>query len=147
MNQTVALLTEQVINSYSQVGGINHLDGKNLPSKTAIASITADLLVLVFPGFFEEKSVHSSEIKGKTTTLMHSVVTRLEEEIYKSLEYAPPPNASKKELRKLARTEAVDFLTQLPRIREIMQTDAEAAYEGNPAALSKAEVIVANPFH
>jgi serine O-acetyltransferase len=37
-----------------RAGGINHVDGKNLPSKHAIADITADLLRLLFPGFFDE---------------------------------------------------------------------------------------------
>src|SRR5205085_7537698 len=34
----------------------------------------------------------------------------------------------------------------LPGIRELLQTDVEAAYNGDPAALSKEEVIVAYPF-
>ena len=40
----------------------------------------------------------------------------------------------------------VEFLASLPRIRELLQTDTEAAYNGDPAALSKEEVIVAYPF-
>ena len=40
----------------------------------------------------------------------------------------------------------MEFLACLPRIREILQTDTEAAYDGDPAALSKEEVIVAYPF-
>ena len=63
VNQTVTELTDQLIASYARVGGINHVDGKNLPSKTAIASITLDLLRLLFPGFFDEKSIHSSRVE------------------------------------------------------------------------------------
>ena len=40
---TVTRLTNQLVESYARVGGINHLDGKNLPSKTAMAGITLDL--------------------------------------------------------------------------------------------------------
>jgi len=39
-----------------------------------------------------------------------------------------------------------EFLGNLPRIRELLQTDTEAAYSGDPAARSKEEVIVAYPF-
>ena len=77
--------------SYAQAGGINHLDGKNLPSKRAIALITADLLRLLFPGFFDEKLVHSSAIKAGTSALLESVLASLENEVSKSLEYNPPP--------------------------------------------------------
>ena len=146
MNVTVTQLTDQLIASYARVGGINHLDGKNLPSKTAIAAITVDLLRLLFPGFFDEKSIHSSELRVKTANLMDSVVGRLEDEIYKSLEYAPREKLAKKDLRPAARAVTLDFLGNLARIREILNSDVEAAYNGDPAALSKEEVIVAYPF-
>lgn len=38
--------------SNARVGGINHLDGKNLPSKTAITGITIDLLRRLLPVLF-----------------------------------------------------------------------------------------------
>lgn len=139
-------LTERLVASYARVGGINHLDGKNLPSKSVIASIAADLLRLLFPGFFDEVTIHSSEIKIYTATLMDSVLGRLEDEIYKSLEYNPPVDLPKKHLREKARALTLEFLGDLPGIRELLQTDAEAAFNGDPAALSKEEVIVAYPF-
>ena len=70
MPLTVTQLTDRLMASYAHAGGINHLDGKNLPSKRAIALITGDLLRLLFPGFFDEKLVHSSEIKAETTALL-----------------------------------------------------------------------------
>ena len=146
MNVTVTQLTDQLILSYARVGGINHLDGKNLPSKTAIASITVDLLRLLFPGYFDEKSIHSSELKVEMVSLMDSLQGRLEDEIAKSLEYAPPEGLSKKDLGPAAGQLTLEFLSSLPGVRDILQTDAEAAYAGDPAALSKEEIIVAYPF-
>jgi serine O-acetyltransferase len=142
---TVTQLTERLVASYARVGGINHLDGKNLPSKQAIADVTVDLLRLLFPGFFGEKLVHSSEIKVETASLLDSVLGSLEDEIRKSLEYNPPPELPKKDLRSIAHTYTIDFLDSLPRLRELLQTDVEAAFNGDPAALSKEEVIVAYP--
>jgi serine O-acetyltransferase len=143
---TIAKLTEHLVASYSSVGGINHLDGKNLPSKTAVAEIAMDLLRLLFPGFFDERLLHSSEITSETSLLLQKVLGALEEEIYKSLEYSPPAELPKKDLRPVSRTFALELLDSLPRLREVLQTDAEAAYNGDPAALSKEEVIVAYPF-
>lgn len=143
---TVTQLTNDLLASYARVGGINHLDGKNLPSKTAIAGITVDLLRLLFPGFFEEKPLHSSELKVETAILMDSVQGRLEDELLKALEYRSRDGAKKKDLRPEARQLTLEFLGRLPRVREVLQTDAEAAFNGDPAALSKEEVIVAYPF-
>jgi serine O-acetyltransferase len=146
MPLTVANLTGRLMESYARAGGINHVDGKNLPSKRAIAGIAADLLRLLFPGFFDETPIHSSEIETVTTALLDSVLGRLETEIGKSLEYAPPAGFEDADPRDLARTLTLKFLGNLPRVRELLQTDTEAAYNGDPAAFSKEEVIVAYPF-
>ena len=146
MEQTVTQLTEKLVGSYARVGGINHLDGKNLPSKRTVTELTEDLLRLLFPGFFGEKVIHSSEIKVETASLIDSVLGQLEDEVRKSLEYNPPSIYPKKNLGSIAHTLTVEVLESLPRLREVLQTDIEAAYQGDPAALSKEEVIVAYPF-
>lgn len=146
MSLTVTQLTNRLIASYAKSGGINHLDGTNLPSKTAIQAITCNLLRLVFPGFFDDKPLHSSELKVETTTLMDEVQGRLEDEIYKSLEYRRGESEEEDDLRPRARELTNEFLSRLPAVRELLQTDTEAAYNGDPAALSKEEVIVAYPF-
>jgi serine O-acetyltransferase len=143
---TLPELTESLMASYVRAGGINHVDGKNLPSKQAIAEITADLLRLLFPGFFDEEPIHSCEIEEVTTALLESVLRRLENEIGKSLEYAPPAGLGDADLPAMAHALTLEFLGNLPRVRELLQTDTEAAYEGDPAAFSKDEVIVAYPF-
>jgi serine O-acetyltransferase len=143
---TVTQLTNELVASYARVGGINHLDGKNLPSKRAITAITQDLLRLLFPGFFDEKPIHSSEIRVATAELLDAVLGALEDEIYKSLEYNPPPELPKKNLRSAAHGLTLEFLGSLPRLREVLQTDMMAAYAGDPAARSKEEVLVSYPF-
>lgn len=139
-------LTDSLLASYKAVGGINHLDGKNLPSKRAIAKITQDLLRLLFPGYFDEKILPSSRVRVETEALVSSVVKRLEVEIRRSLEYAPPPGASRRDLSGRARELCTRFMRRLPEVRAMLQTDIEAAYNGDPAALSKEEVILAYPF-
>ncbi len=146
MQLTVAQLTDRLMASYAGSGGINHLDGKNLPSKRAVARLTTDLLRLLFPGFFDQEPVHSSKIRTETSTLVESVLVSLEEEIRKSLEYSPPPGLAPGEVRSRAHSLTVEFLAGMPQVRELLQTDTEAAYNGDPAALSKEEVIVAYPF-
>lgn len=141
--KTLTQLTDQLIASYARVGGINRLDATNLPSKCGIGEITHSLLQLLFPGFFHDKPIHSYEIRTETTDLMDQVAGRLEDEIYKALEYAKADPAT---LRSVAHEHTVEFLDKLPKIRELLQTDAEAAWAGDPAALSKDEVIVAYPF-
>ncbi|HVU26197.1 MAG TPA: serine O-acetyltransferase EpsC [Verrucomicrobiae bacterium] len=144
--ETVTKLTNDLVASYARLGGINHLDGKNLPSKRAITAITQDLLRLLFPGFFDEKPIHSSEIKVATAELLDSIFGKLEDEIRKSLEYQPPKGLPKKEITKLAKKFTEEFLGKLPDVREVLKTDVQAAFDGDPAAASKEEVLVSYPF-
>jgi serine O-acetyltransferase len=145
VNVTVTQLTNQLLASYAKEGGINHLDGKNLPNKTTVCAITTELLRLLFPGFFHDQIIHSSELKVETAALMDSVRERLEDEIYKSLDYRTPSGLTKKDLRPIAHDWTLEFLAKLPHLRELLHTDAEAAFNGDPAALSQEEIIVAYP--
>jgi len=142
----VTKLTNDLVASYAKAGGINHLDGKNLPSKRVVTALTCDLLRLLFPGFFDEKLIHSSEIKVETAALLDSLIGTLEDEIRKALEYQPPNGLAKKDITHAAHKLTVEFLESLPRIREILQTDVQAAFDGDPAAASKEEIIVSYPF-
>ena len=144
--ETVTQLANQLVASYAKTGGINHLDGKNLPSKRVVTAIAQDLLRLLFPGFFDEKLIHSSEIKVETAALLDSIFGRLEDEIRKSLEYQPPVGLAKKDIAPEAHKLTVEFLGGLPCIREVLQTDVEAAFNGDPAAASREEIIVSYPF-
>ncbi len=143
---TVTQITSQLVASYAKDGGINHLDGKNLPSKRVINSLTCDLLRLLFPGFYDERLIHSSEIKVETAALVDAIFGTLEDEIRKSLEYHPPNGLAKKDITGEAHKLTMDFLASLPHVREILQTDVQAAFNGDPAASSKDEIIVAYPF-
>jgi serine O-acetyltransferase len=145
VQKTLTDLTERLLASYRQKGGINHLDGKNLPSRHAIALIVQDVLRLLCPGFFSDRVIHSSEVALETATLMDLVAGRLEQEVLKSLDYAPPAGTDRGNLAELARKIALEFLEELPAVRDLLSTDVEAAYQGDPAALSQDEVIVAYP--
>jgi serine O-acetyltransferase len=114
VDATVTQLADRLLASYATVGGINHVDGPNLPSKSAISSITQDLLRLVFPGFFDERPLVSSELKVETTLLLASVRERLEDEILKSLEYAPSRSPPANQLAAAARQLTSRFPVQPP---------------------------------
>jgi len=146
VKRSVDELTQQLLDSYLRVGGINHVDGKNLPSKAVVAQMTQAVLRLLFPGFFCERVIHSAELELETTALMATVHRVLEGEVNKSLEYLPPEGTNESDLAPLATQITAHVLGRLPYVRDLLRTDTEAAYAGDPAALSKEEVIVSYPF-
>ena len=107
--------------------------------------IARDLLRLLFPGFFDERLPHADELEGQVAALLHSVCERLRDEITKSLRCSPVCPALP-EVPSLAGVITAEFLRSLPAVREMLQTDVEAAYQGDPASVAIDEVILAYPF-
>ena len=93
-----------------------------------------------------KKPGNSSRSKSTVMAAMDSVLERLEDEIYKSLEYSTPEGMSKKDLRPVAHETTICLLASLPGIRDLLKTDVDAALNGDPAARSHEEIIVAYPF-
>ena len=141
MDQTLSRLTARLLNSYRHVGGINNIEVVNVPSKHAIGAICEGLLQLLFPGFHDEKPILSSELHEITIERVTRITERLNEEICKSLRTRIPGGCP----WELAAEISTAFLGELHTIREVLRTDLEAAYEGDPAAQSYEEIIVAYP--
>jgi serine O-acetyltransferase len=136
-------IVNSLLDSYCDVGGINHLDSSNLPSKRVIAAICDDLLQLLFPGFFSEEVVSSEELPLITNERIASIRERLGAELRRSVRLKNPESTDH---RAEANELCCGFLRKIPEVRQLLQTDVEAAYEGDPAARSFEEIIVAYPF-
>src|SRR3569623_1171163 len=124
-----------LIASYSESGGINHVDCGNLPSKRAVATLCEDLLHLVFPGFFSDEAVTSDELQMMPNELVASVRQRL------SVRNGNGASENTGEANEIV----CRFLSQIPQVRTLLQMDVQAAYDGDPAAQSFEEIILAYP--
>jgi serine O-acetyltransferase len=140
MEAHLPLIVKELLNSYREVGGINNLDGVNLPSKRALAVLCTDLLQLLFPGFLDDKVDHSMELRKSTQPRVESFARRLKAEVCKSLRLEQP-ECSEEESNRVV----LHLLESLPMIRRVLLSDVEAAYEGDPASKSFEEIILAYP--
>ena len=126
--------------SYTEHGGINHVDGTNLPSEESVNRLASDFMHLLFPGFFEQTPLTKDGVEGATVARLESVFARLTVETEKALRSVGDPAPADN-----ARAHAMALLEALPAVRHILQTDVEAAYLGDPAARSTDEIILAYP--
>ena len=140
MQETVTPLIKRLLVSYQEIGGINNIDGSNLPSKRAISQICEDLLQILFPGFHDEEPIATERISQITSERILSIVERLRVEAFKSLRLNEPECPSRR-----AEQIVLHLIRELERVRELLQTDVEAAYEGDPATNSYDEIIVSYP--
>ncbi len=141
MDENPAIITEAILRSYATGGGINHVDSTNLPSKRAIAGICEDLLQLLFPGFHDEEPVNRQDLPELTRQRVADISRRLTAEICKSLRQLTPDSPPA-----VASAHTHQFMGGLVRVRELLATDVEAAFNGDPAAGGRDEVILSYPF-
>ena len=145
MTKNLNELTADLIESYEKIGAINHTNGVNLPDKQTVAGITRLLLQLLFPGYFENLGVGGGNSKKQVEATLTAVAQQLQSEVLKSLNYSPPANGGGDDLSKMAHELTCKFLSKLPQVREVLVTDVEAAYDGDPAATGPDEIILAYP--
>ncbi len=133
-------IKDALLASYQQHGGINHLDGVNLPAQDSVQRLASDYMHLMFPGFFEATALTKKDVPAHVDALLFGLQQRLVAEVEKSLRFSRDADPTGH-----ARTLTAEALGQLPTLRQVIQTDVTAAYRGDPAARSVEEIILAYP--
>ena len=139
--QKLSLITESLSRSYDDRFGVNYTNKDNLPRRSEIVSVTEKLLELLFPGF-------DQRFRGNVDTeeCVELCFAELTSQICRALHrYGNAEHIC--ECGDSARCEEAAFtlLSKLPQIREMLKEDVQAAYAGDPAAVSCDEVILSYP--
>jgi serine O-acetyltransferase len=135
-------IVASILESYERHGELGHLEGGSLPSREIIWGIVEDLLRLLFPGFLDASELSAEHLAARTAARIASVEQRLRAEIEKGLRFR---NGSAEACSRNAETATFALLAAIPAIRDVLVTDIEAAYDGDPAAQGLEEIILAYP--
>jgi serine O-acetyltransferase len=140
-------LVDGIIRSYETIGGMDHLKGKDLPSKKVVTEVLEDLITVLFPGYLGKEDVTKANIKYLLGNTLTSIYTRLTNEVDKSLKYIcrKITECPHDVCQKRAQVIVQELLEKIPEIRLLLSGDIEAAYNGDPAAVSTEEVILSYP--
>ena len=144
----VSAIIGNLLDSYERIGGINYVGGTNLPSQRRIIEVFQTLRMVLFPGYFDQDAAEAMALPYITGERVVSVYKHLTEEINKCLCFECREfNHCERlpECADRARQAALDLLQALPSIRTQLQADVQATLEGDPAAASANEVILAYP--
>jgi serine O-acetyltransferase len=99
-----------------------------------------------FPGFFGESGLSGGSLRHQIASCLDRVFRILEEQIRLGICFSRGEGiADCAEGRDIAPGMASDFVESIPEIRNLLDSDVLAAYEGDPAAKSKAETIFCYP--
>ena len=140
-------LVDEIMKSYQTFGGMDHIEGKNLPSKKVVIEVLDDLFAVLFPGYLGKEGITKANIKYFLGNTLTSIYTRLTNEVEKSLKYicrkitVCPHDVCLKRAQVVVK----ELLERIPEIRSLLSGDIEAAFSGDPAAVSTEEVILSYP--
>jgi serine O-acetyltransferase len=141
-------IVDGILESYRELGGINHLDGPNLPSRQSIERIVEVLESVIFPGFRAEESLDLAGMRYAIGERLVFISRSLATEVEKSLRYTCRIMNDCGRHQDCA-GEAVEIVRELlqgiPEIRRRVSRDVTAADRGDPAARSQEEVILSYP--
>jgi serine O-acetyltransferase len=117
------------------------------PDKEVIISVLNRLQIILFPAHFgRKKQVSDFAVKYELGGLLEEVYSAMTDQITLALLHHPEyTNSTKSERKEVAARLAGDFLDKLPMLRELLKMDLQAAFDGDPAAFNKDEIIFSYP--
>ncbi|HEV2971104.1 MAG TPA: serine O-acetyltransferase EpsC [Pirellulales bacterium] len=141
-------LTERIVQTYSEVGTINHLGHCPLPNNDVIVAACEDLKEILYPGFRRREGLHLGNVTYHVGELVDGLHDKLTTQIGRALRHdagATDMCNEDRDFEALGQAKAIQFLEQLPDLRKTLALDVQAAYEGDPAVKNLDEVIFCYP--
>lgn len=145
-------LTDRIVESYRELGTINHLGHCPLPNTGAIVGCLNDLKEILYPGYRRRQNLHLGNVTYFVGDLIDALHDTLTQQIARALRFADDsagrPECSREKLRDYeaaGQDHAIRFLESLPEIRRLLASDVQAAYDGDPAATGLDEIIFCYP--
>ena len=107
-----------------------------LPDRSAIIALLKELRRLFFPAYFGDPQLMALPAENYAALLLERIETGMTAQIALAL-----PDGETAQAAQI--TESI--MAELPRIQQMLLTDIEATFDGDPAAANKEEIIFAYP--
>lgn len=146
LEEGINRVIDTMLTDYGQGRTIDEVRSFDHPDRDEVVNIIYQLRNVIFPGYFRNSSYKVYTLRNNVTMLLEDVTYKLIKQITTVLKYRPEYRDEDTEVREL-RAEQITFafLDKLPAIRELIETDVQAAYDGDPAAFNKEEIIFSYP--
>jgi serine O-acetyltransferase len=150
LKESLPVLTERIVDTYAEVGSINHLGHCPLPNYDTIVAVADDLKEILYPGYRRRDGLHLGNVTYHVGDLIDRLHDTLTVQIGRALRHEAAKSGGRDgrpcdDFEAIGQAKAVAFLEELPELRKILALDVQAAYDGDPACKSHDEVIFCYP--
>jgi serine O-acetyltransferase len=141
-------LTKRLVQTYTDVGTINHLGHCPLPNYEVVIAVIEDLKEIIYPGYRRRENLHMGNVTYHVGELVEGLHDQLTTQIGRALRHDAGASMGchgETDFEALGQAKALQFLERLPELRKLLALDVQAAYEGDPAVKTIDEVIFCYP--
>ena len=142
MEEHLERVVDSILEDYRSGRDIDKMELFRKPDKDIVIDIIEKLRRIVFPGYFRDKNYRMYNAKHNLSMLIEDVMFNLERQIALVLQGT---GKSDVEAQDCAQEICLSFFQKIPAVRAMVQTDLQAAYDGDPAATDMAEIIFSYP--
>lgn len=134
MEKQIEGIVDSILNDYQNGRDIDRIDLFRQPDRDVVVDMIGKLRRIVFPGYSKDKNYRIYNAKHNLSMLIEDVVFNLSRQI--SMITGDKESGMQ---------QALAFFEQIPKVRASVQTDLQAAFDGDPAASGKEEIIFSYP--
>ena len=146
LEKDVNRLVETIMEDYEHGRDIDVVENFVQPNKDDIVKIITQIQNMIFPGYYKNKNYRIYTVRNNLSMQLEDVLYNLSKQISIVLKYLPEyEEKDEKDLLCEAEQLSLQFLDKITKIRALIQTDLEAAFDGDPAAFNKPEIIFSYP--
>ena len=132
----------RILEDYRLDRDIDRMGQAKEPDKDEIVVLLGKLRRIVFPGYFQDKNYHTFRQGSDLQAAIEDTMIGMTKQLQRSYQSA---GTEESEAKRLAKEVCLKFFDAIPGVRALVQTDLQAAYDGDPAATGMAEIIFAYP--
>ncbi len=142
----IGSVVDRLLTDYQGGRTIDEVKTFDLPDNDVIEDVLRSLQRIIFPGYFRNRTFKVYTVRNQISMLLEDVIYRLIKQIAIVLRFSEGcAHLDDAAITERAEALTFAFLDQIPKIREYIDTDVQAAFDGDPAATSKTEVIYSYP--
>ena len=145
-NEEVDKIVEKIFADYEGGKNIDSINLFNKPDKSEVHELVKSLFQVIYPGFFRDKTYKIYNPKNTFAVVIEDALYHLNKQVILALQYCKDcDELSLQEREEKSARICKAFFDRIPKIREFVETDLLATYDGDPAAGSFEEIILAYP--
>ncbi len=139
-------IVARVLSDFNGRKNIDAINIFNKPDKTEVRDIVHNLFRIIYPGYFRERTFKIYNPKNSFAVTIEDIFYHLNKQVYLALDFCKKRGTMTEDERQAESYRICKvFFDRLPSIREAIETDLLAAYDGDPAAGCFEEIILAYP--